>query len=460
MPKGGSTPRKMGRYTNVLQVQGAAGNKTEQYLATFKPEDKGQQGFWREALTDIPHPLEKGKTMTYGQYQDYMAGPNRGAALDAYGKSIRSQSAVAPEAYGQAMFDQAKQRMLERGRMSPGSVAFPQAAMDAYNLPISQRNLRMGNAMQSSIPGQVTNPQIAADDLKRRAEDDPTVGQGLASSNGGIIAAPTTSQPVPMQAKKMMPLAKYKDGTKKVKAKGDREMAAPSVQSPEDKIAALDTAAPGQDMQTSEDYAVGQQASRKMAGTMPTPARKPPSPFSYVEDSGTSEGKLLSAPAQVAATAPQKAAPKNYQEAAKHIREDKALYAQYRAGVASGKQFSLAIGGKEFTYAATPKGNAPTKKQTSTMSGTMSGLQDAYGKDVAAAKKPQKQPIYRTKAQTDEAWMDYALVDESMLGYPATGGKKPAAKGSNAKAESMATPDDTADNTAIARQNRRKMKSK
>ena len=70
-------------------------------------------------------------------------------------------------------------------------------------------------------------------------------------------------------------------------------------------------------------------------------------------------------------------APADYKEAAAVLRSDKALMAQYHAGVASGKAFSMSIGGKTFKYAATASPGASKTPSAKPATAKTSGKQAA-----------------------------------------------------------------------------------
>lgn len=126
------------------QLQGKASNKTQQYLAGMDTHDPGGQAFYREAIT-VPHPLEPGKTMSYGQFQDALQGPQKAAMLDAYARQNKMQSIPTAVAYQQAMFDQGHAAMLQRGADNPGELAFPASADEARRAPNTGRAIAHGN---------------------------------------------------------------------------------------------------------------------------------------------------------------------------------------------------------------------------------------------------------------------------------------------------------------------------
>jgi hypothetical protein len=147
MPKE-PTPVRTIKYSNASQVQGKGSNKTMQYLQGMDSQDPGQQGFYREALTDIPHPLEAGKTVTYGGLQDLLRGPQKAAALDAYARLNRMDRTPTAEVYQAAAFEAAKQRMMQRGAANPGELAFPMSADAARRAPNTAMAIAHGNYAQ------------------------------------------------------------------------------------------------------------------------------------------------------------------------------------------------------------------------------------------------------------------------------------------------------------------------
>lgn len=177
-------------------------------------------------------------------------------------------------------------------------------------------------------------------------------------------------------------LAMYKEGTRSITTSGDRESADPSVPF-------------GEEPETSPNYLSDEDANA-------TPASEVVAPAATISPRKMGGGG-------------KKAAPSSYQDAAKLIRADKGLYAQYKAGVASGKAFTLNVGGKPFKYAATEVAASPTPKAVPTRKMAASAAtplaDDAYmgesvrggvvGKaaDSIAAMPPAKKMT--TKAATD-----------------------------------------------------------
>jgi len=89
----------------------------------------------------------------------------------------------------------------------------------------------------------------------------------------------------------------------------------------------------------------------------PNPEVSAPDPIMDLDTDGSLTARKMRLTPATLPTPRAKAgsSPKDYKEAASVIKSDKALYAQYKAGIASGKAFSLSVGGKSFKYAATPK---------------------------------------------------------------------------------------------------------
>ena len=158
----GTLPSRIGTYapTTARLVQGKSSNKTADFLADLDPHDPGQQAFYREALT-LPHPLETGKQINYGQLQHLLNSPQRAAALDAYRVSNRLDRAPTAEAYQQAAFDAAHRQLLQRGAANPDTLAFPPSAVEALRAPNTAQNIAHGNFAAAEGP-QLTNAAIQA----------------------------------------------------------------------------------------------------------------------------------------------------------------------------------------------------------------------------------------------------------------------------------------------------------
>lgn len=140
----GSLPTSSYAAATAPQLRGKAGNKTAQYMADMLPTDPGNQAFYAEALNDIPHPLEAGKVMNYGQVQQLLNGPQRAAALDAYAAQNKLPRVSAAQMQ-QAMFEAAKPRLMARGAANPGEYAFPPSADAARRAPSTATGIAHGN---------------------------------------------------------------------------------------------------------------------------------------------------------------------------------------------------------------------------------------------------------------------------------------------------------------------------
>ena len=163
-------------------VRGPSSNKTAQYLESIDPNNPGQQGFYREALTGIPHPLEAGKTLSYGGLQDLLAGPHGAAARDAYSQSNRMQRVPTKAEYEQAAYAQAHADLLSRGANKPGELAFPMRADAALRAPNTATAIAHGNYVLQD--GQAV---VSPESLNQRYED---VASGQSAMTAPGMPAP------------------------------------------------------------------------------------------------------------------------------------------------------------------------------------------------------------------------------------------------------------------------------
>lgn len=157
------TLTKTGSYagTTTPQLHGKSSNKTAQFIAGIDPNDPGHQAFYREALT-LPHPLNPQQQVNYGQYQELLNGPHRADAIEAYRTSNRLDKASTAEQMQQAVFDQARAQLLQRGAAKPDEYAFPESATEALRAPTRARQIRAGNFVTGERPTQVTNAAMQA----------------------------------------------------------------------------------------------------------------------------------------------------------------------------------------------------------------------------------------------------------------------------------------------------------
>ena len=179
-------PIRVGSYAagTSAQLQGRASNKTAQYLAEIAPEHPGQQGFYRAALTGIPHPLQRGQTINYGQLQDLLASPQGAAAREAYASTYRLNRAPSAEQIQAEAFTTARQQMLDRGAANPGQLAFGAEAEAALRAPLVAQAIAHGNYVPL-VGQQLSNPLAQA----QRYADLPASAAYVAP---GMAVTPTT----------------------------------------------------------------------------------------------------------------------------------------------------------------------------------------------------------------------------------------------------------------------------
>ena len=178
-------PARPGSYAGGTraQVQGPSSNKTAQYLAEIAPDHPGGQAFYRAALTGIPHPLQRGATLNYGQFQDLLAGAQGAAAREAYASAHQLNRAPSAEQMQAEAFASARQQMLNRGAANPGQLAFGADAEAALRAPLNARNLAHGNYVPL-VGQQLSNPLAEA---QRYADQPPSsayVAPGMAAGPG------------------------------------------------------------------------------------------------------------------------------------------------------------------------------------------------------------------------------------------------------------------------------------
>jgi hypothetical protein len=118
-------------------------NKTREYVNNFTPNHPGNQAFWGEALNDIPHPSEAGKTINYSQFKDYLKSPEMLKNPQYNDESKRN-------AYGEGVFKEAQSRFYKRADETPDRLTFPSSATDALNKPIDEFQAKHGDYIQST----------------------------------------------------------------------------------------------------------------------------------------------------------------------------------------------------------------------------------------------------------------------------------------------------------------------
>lgn len=198
----GTLPAKNGSYAGSTkpQLQGKSSNKTAAFLAEIDPADPGRQAFYKEAL-QVPHPLDAGKQISYGQLQQLMQGPQKAAALEAYRAANRLPQTPTAQAYEQAMFDAGHKQLVERGAAQPEVYAFPNAAVEALRAPTTARLIRTGNFVTGEQPGQVVNPAMLAQRAAELPADDaayaaPAMPVRLIRNTVPPTSTPTTSRTI------------------------------------------------------------------------------------------------------------------------------------------------------------------------------------------------------------------------------------------------------------------------
>ena len=185
----GTVPTGSYAASTAPQLQGRAGNKTTQYLDAMLPNDPGAQGFHREALTGIPHPLNPGQTMNYGQLQDLLHGPHGAAALESYRATHRLDKMPTADDVQRVAFDQARADLLARAAQKPGELAFPASADAARRAPNTAQQMAHGNFLAADAPGQVVNGVMQA----QRYADLPVDGTAYAAP--GMATRPGVAPP-------------------------------------------------------------------------------------------------------------------------------------------------------------------------------------------------------------------------------------------------------------------------
>jgi hypothetical protein len=158
----GSQPQHTGSYagSTVPQLHGAASNKTAEFLNAIPAEHPGQQAFYREAVT-MPDPLGSGQQINYGQLQEMLNGPKRAQALDAFARANKLDR-VTSQAMQDALFQQGRAALVERGAANPNEFAFPTAAAEALQAPVRGRLIKAGNFITPEASGQATNAAVQA----------------------------------------------------------------------------------------------------------------------------------------------------------------------------------------------------------------------------------------------------------------------------------------------------------
>ena len=168
---------------------GRASNRTAQYLSEIGTDHPGQQAFYRQALTGIPHPLQAGHTLNYGQLQDLLTGPQGAAARDAYANANQMHRTPSTGQMEAELFTRAHDQLLARAAAHPDHLAFGPDADAALRAPLNERNMAHGN-YASVGSGQLSNPLAQA----QRFNDLPASSAYVAPSMAAAAPAPLSPQ--------------------------------------------------------------------------------------------------------------------------------------------------------------------------------------------------------------------------------------------------------------------------
>ena len=311
-----------------------------------------------------------------GSYADFQRGRKspQGQADKAAYEQTNKLGRLTDADYQQRRFNEGTGQVRKMAQANPGSSVFSGAPMDAAYAGQRDRAVRLGNYADAGSAA-VTAGSLA----DRSAKMDTQTG--YAAPGMAMNATPKDmGSSTPMKKKTSPDLATYADGAKDLKPgykKGAKKMMACYADGSK-KIKASRMAQDEAANEKAEPSRMPTVTAPDMAGDMDT-------------DGSFAARKMRATPKELPAerdASPKKAT--DYKEAAAVLRSDKALMAEYHAGVASGKAFSMSIGGKTFKYAATASpGASKTPKAapaTRIAAPTEQGWQDAYGADVADAK--------------------------------------------------------------------------
>ena len=134
--------------------------------------------------------------MSYGQLKDYLHGPHGAAALDSYATAHRLNTRPTAAEYQQAMFDQAKARLLDMAATNPNAYVFPDAADTARHAPNTARVIAHGDFVQPAN-GTMQNAPAPAQRYADVASDNAYAAPGMAVQPRSIaIAAPAPGRRV------------------------------------------------------------------------------------------------------------------------------------------------------------------------------------------------------------------------------------------------------------------------
>lgn len=346
--------------STATQLQGPGSNKSLQDLQGMRQDNANVGAALRQAA-----PVGN---QSYQDFQRTRKSPQGQADKAAY-ETSNKLGRLTDADYQQRRFNEGTGQLRKQAQASPGTSLFTGAPTDAAYATQRDRNVRLGNYADAG--GRAVTAGTLAD---RSAKMDTQTGY---AAPGTSLAPQAKDMGSSVLLKKKMAsspaLATYAEGTRKV------------AKSP---FSEVDNGADDGDADNAAPAAANGRYSPGFVG----PPREGDTDAGL--DKAAAEAKSLEPAAATTipttkkmALAPKGGAPANYKEAAAVLRSDKALMAQYHAGVASGKAFILNIGGKAFKYAATAK---PVSSKTPGIkpptAPTEQGWQDAYGADVASAK--------------------------------------------------------------------------
>lgn len=164
----------VGTYNNKLHTQGKSTNVTARFLEDVGHDQTGLQELYRSALNDIPDPINPGKTLSYGQVVADMRTPAGQARAEAYGRAKGLQGTMKADAYAQAVFEEARGRLLQRAAQNPGQLAFDPAAAEAFMAPRRAAMMADPNYTKPEGEGQIMDANTLRQFFTSRPQNDGT----------------------------------------------------------------------------------------------------------------------------------------------------------------------------------------------------------------------------------------------------------------------------------------------
>jgi hypothetical protein len=316
---------KTGSYAGATtpSVQGKGTNKTVEHLRSMELDGANAGAALRKAA-----PVGAG---SYEDFQKNRHTPQGQAEKEAY-EVANKLPRLSDADYQQRRFDQSVSTLAKKATVVPDSSLFSGAPTDAAYAAQRSRSLTQGNYADTGNAAATT--ASLADRSSKMQVDSAYAAPGM-----GITPAPKDMGGTTPMAKKMSlkpVVAKYADGTKKIAASPFSEVDSEGEDEMEDPVYN------GSPNPNSQAF-IGPPREGDTDASSDTVAAKADTTIKTLDIPTTK--KMALGPK----------APSTYKQAAKAIQADKALLAKYHAGVASGKAFSLNVGGKAFKYAATPK---------------------------------------------------------------------------------------------------------